>query len=146
MRRIFLFLLPLLIVVGCSPMFGNSGKKMFLDGKIVVDDEEYNLERGYYSYKDDEVELNRLDPFTPIDAAEQFDTLTVEMNSEIEFVLDEKTTIVTVKQWDEDGEITEVPIDDNSLTVPAEAGYYLYEVIAEWRKGQTTFVFDIDVH
>lgn len=36
---------------------------MYLDGKIIVDDKEYNLIHGYYTYEDKDVENKYLEPF-----------------------------------------------------------------------------------
>ncbi len=103
----------------------------------------YNLTHGYYTYKDEKVEINKLNPFSPMEAAEQFDTLAVVKNSKIEIVLEDKTTYITVHQWNENDE--EVLLDEIVLTVPAEKGYYVYEVVGAWKNGETTLVFDIDV-
>lgn len=39
-----------------------------------------------------------------MEAAEQFDTLAVAKNSKIEIVLEDKTTYITVHQWNENDE------------------------------------------
>ena len=116
-----------------------------LEGKIIVDGENYNMTHGYYTYKDEEKEIVRLGHFSPVEAADQFDTLAVEKNSEIQIVLEDKTTYITVRQWNENGEVEEVPLDESVLTVPAEEGYYVYEVVGTWKNGETTLVFAIDV-
>ncbi|MGE7918241.1 hypothetical protein ACQKM9_04730 [Viridibacillus sp. NPDC093762] len=143
-KFLLLFLTPF-ILMGCSQLAENTVSSMYLDGKINVDNEEYNLIQGFYTYKDEEVESKKLDPFSPIEAADQFDTLTVEKNSEIEIELENKTTYITVYQWNEDGLVKEVQLVGNVLTVPSEEGYYVYEVVGKWKNGETTLVFDIDV-
>ena len=145
MSRFFLLFLTSIILIGCSQIAEDEARSRYLDGKIVVDDKEYNLIHGYYTYKDNEIEINKLDPFSPMDAAEQFDTLAVEKKSKIEIVLEDKSTYITVHQWNENGVIEEVLLDENVLTVPAEEGYYVYEVVGTWKNGETTLVFDIDV-
>lgn len=144
-RFLLLFLTPFMLV-GCSQLAGNTASSMYLEGKIIVDNEEYNLIQGFYTYKDEEVESKKLDPFYPVEVADQFDTLTVEKNSEIEIVLENKTTSITVYQWNEDGLVEVVQLDENVLTVPSEEGYYVYEVVGKWKNGETTLVFDIDVN
>ncbi|WP_169786313.1 hypothetical protein [Viridibacillus arvi] len=79
-------------------------------------------------------------------SANSFGTLIVEKNSEIKIELDKKATFITVIQLNEDGKVEEVPLNGNVLTVPAEEGYYVYEVVGKWKNGETTLVFDIDVN
>ena len=145
MRRLFLLLLMSTILMGCSQFAIYEASSRYLDGKIIVDDKEYNLIHGYYTYKDEDVELKILDPFSPINAADQFDTLTLAKNSKIEIVLEDKTNYITVHQTNENDEVEEILLDENVLTVPAEEGYYIYEVVGKWKNGETTLVFDIDV-
>ncbi|MGF9976811.1 hypothetical protein ABE042_10400 [Viridibacillus arvi] len=145
MNRLFLILLTSMILVGCTQSAEEEASSMYLDGKIIVDNKEYNLIHGYYTYKDETVEAKKLDPFSPMESANRFDTLIVEKNSEIKIELDKKATFITVIQLNEDGKVEEVPLNGNVLTVPAEEGYYVYEVVGKWENGETTLVFDIDV-
>lgn len=80
-----------------------------------------------------------------MEAAKKFDTLTVAKNSKIEIVLEDKTTYINVHQRNANGEVEEVLLNENVVTVPAEKGYYVYEVVGEWKNGETTLVFDINV-
>lgn len=146
MNRLFLILLTSMILVGCTQSAEEEVSSMYLDGKIIVDNKEYNLIHGYYTYKDETVEAKKLDPFSPMESANRFDTLIVEKNSEIKIELDKKATFLTVIQLNEDGKVEEVPLNGNVLTVPAEEGYYVYEVVGKWKNGETTLVFDIDVN
>ncbi|MGE7925308.1 hypothetical protein ACQKND_19290 [Viridibacillus arvi] len=146
MNRLFLILLTSMILVGCTQSAEEEESSMYLDGKIIVDNNEYNLIHGYYTYKDETVEAKKLDPFSPMESANSFDTLIVEKNSEIKIELDKKATFITVIQLNEDGRVEEVPLNGNVLTVPAEEGYYVYEVVGKWKNGETTLVFDIDVN
>jgi hypothetical protein len=145
LSRLILLFLTSIILMGCNQIAMNEASSMYLDGKIIVDNEEYNLILGYYAYKDDEVEINKLDPFSPMETADQFDTLAVARNSKIEIILEDKTANITLRQWNENGEVEEVLLDENVFIVPAEEGYYAYEVVGKWRNGETTLVFDIDV-
>jgi hypothetical protein len=135
-----------MILVGCTQSAEEEASSMYLDGKIIVDNKEYNLIHGYYTYKDETVEAKKLDPFSPMESANRFDTLIVEKNSEIKIELDKKATLITVIQLNEDGKVEEVPLNGNVLTVPADEGYYVYEVVGKWKNGETTLVFDIDVN
>lgn len=145
MSRFFLLFLTSTILMGCSQVAGDEATSRYLDGKLIVDDKEYNLIHGYYTYKDEEVEISKLDPFSPTEAANQFDTLAVAKNSKIEIILEDKTAFINVHQRNENGEVEEVLLDENVLIVPAEEGYYVYEVVGKWENGETTLVFDIDV-
>lgn len=144
-QTFFLLFLTSIILIGCSQFTRDDARSMYLDGKIIVDDKEFDLIQGYYTYKDPDVEIKKLGTFNPSEAANQFETLLVGKNSKIEIVLEDKTTFLTVNQWNEYGEIEEVSLDENVLTVPEEEGYYIYEVVGKWKNGETTLVFDIDV-
>jgi len=146
MKKITLSIIILFILSGCNQIAMNEASSKYLDGKILVDNEEYNLILGYYTYKDKEVEINKLDSFSPIDVSDQFETLSVAKNSEIKIVLEDKSTFMMVNQWSENSEVKEVSLNENVLTVPTEEGYYVYEVIGKWKNGETTLVFDIDVN
>ncbi len=145
MRRFFLLLFTSAVLTWCSQIAADEASSRYLEGKIMLDDKEYNLIHGYYTYKDKEVEINKLDPFSPMEAAGQFDNLAVAKNSEIEIVLEDKAFNITVHQWNENGLIEEIQLNKNILTVPAEEGYYKYEIVGKWKNGETTLVFDIDV-
>lgn len=143
--RFFLLFLTTIILVGCSQVVEDEASSRYLEGDIIVGYKKYKLIHGYYTYKDEDVEINKLDSFSPMEAAEQFDTLAVAKNSKIEIVLEDKTTHITIHQWNENGEIEEVHLDENVLTVPADEGYYVYEVVGKWKNGETTLVFNINV-
>ena len=145
MSKLLLLFIISIILIGCSQVNREEASSKYLDGKIIVDNKEYNLIHGYYTYKDKDVEINMLSPFTPIEAADQFDNLKAKKSSTIEIKLENKTTNITLYQWYEDGAVEEVILDRNILTVPAEEGYYIYEVVGKWSNGETTLVFDIDV-
>ncbi len=145
MSRFFLLFLTSIILIGCTQITKNEASSMYLDGIIIVDDKEYNLIHGYYAYKDEKIEINKLDPFSPMEAADEFETLAVAKNSKIEIVLEDKTTNLTVHKWNENGGVEEVLLEDNVLTVPEEEGYYVFEVVGKWKNGETTLVFDLDV-
>lgn len=145
MRRFFLLLLASVVLMGCTQNAVDEASSRYLEGIIIFDDKHYNLIHGYYNYKDEEVEINKLDPFSPMEAADQFDTLAVAKESKIEILLEDKASQITVHQWNENGLIEEVKLNENILMVPTEEGYYIYEVVGKWKNGETTLVFDIDV-
>ena len=103
MRRFFLLLLASVVLMGCTQNAVDEASSRYLEGIIIFDDKHYNLIHGYYNYKDEEVEINKLDPFSPMEAADQFDTLAVAKESKIEILLEDKASHITVHQWNENG-------------------------------------------
>ena len=145
MKIFFLLLLTSVVLIGCTQNEADEASSRYLEGIIIFDNKEYSLVHGYYNYKDEEVEINKLDLFSPMDAADHFETLAVEKRDEIEILLEDKASHITVHQWNENGLIEEIKLKENILTVPAEEGYYIYEVVGKWKNGETTLVFDIVV-
>lgn len=143
--RLYLLFLTSVFLIGCSQFTRDDASSMYLDGKIIVDEKEFDLIQGYYTYKDSDVEIKKLGTFNPAEAANQFETLSVEKNSKIEIVLEDKASYITCYQWNEYGEIEEVSLDETVLTVPEDEGYYIYEVVGKWKSGETTLVFDVEV-
>lgn len=50
MRRFFLLFITSIILIGCSQVDRDEASSKYLEGKLIVDDKEYNLIHGYYTY------------------------------------------------------------------------------------------------
>lgn len=79
------------------------------------------------------------------EAAEAFDTLGVTKDSTVKIEVGEEPATIRVNQWNEDQSVQKVELTNDKLPLPAAAGYYIYEVIAEWDQGYITYVFDLNV-
>lgn len=75
--RLYLLFLTSVFLIGCSQFTRDDASSMYLDGKIIVDEKEFDLIQGYYTYKDSDVEIKKLGTFNPAEAANQFETLSV---------------------------------------------------------------------
>ncbi|WP_282172377.1 hypothetical protein [Cytobacillus firmus] len=47
--------------------------------------------------------------------------------------------------WNETGKEKEIMLEDDQITVPADKGKYIYEVLAEWKNGEISYTFVAEV-
>ena len=66
--------------------------------------------------------IKRVDEISPVEIAEDFDTLTLEKNKMIDIVT------------------------ENQITVPSNNGHYIYEVMGKWDDGEAAYVFDVEIN
>ena len=70
----------------------------------------------------------------------------VTKDSTIKIEIEENPPTISVNQWNEDKSVEDVKVTNNEITLPSTAGYFIYEIIAEWgKKGRITYVFDVNV-
>lgn len=96
-------------------------------------------------WKEANGEQKRIDEVYTEEAAEAFDTLGVTKDSTVKIEVGEEPATIRVNQWNEDQSVQKIELTNDKLPLPAAAGYYIYEVIAEWDQGYITYVFDLNV-
>ncbi|WP_286167824.1 hypothetical protein [Bacillus sp. 22-7] len=47
--------------------------------------------------------------------------------------------------WNQSGKEKEIKLEDDQITVPADKGTYIYEVLAEWKNGEISYTFVAEV-
>lgn len=52
---------------------------------------------------------------------------------------------VAVSQWIAGAPIRQPMTDDGSITLPQEAGAYLYDIFAQWKEGDADYAFTVEV-
>jgi hypothetical protein len=63
----------------------------------------------------------------------------------IEFKDEPKENTLVVNRWLTNEKTENVPINDNVILLPKEKGVYVYDVSARWEKGDSSYVFVIEV-
>jgi Prokaryotic membrane lipoprotein lipid attachment site len=144
LKKYILLIVIALLLSGCSIPNTVKEDQIPTSGKIVVGKKEYGMITGEYSYQGKGMKMKKINKKSARDFAKDFDNLSVKKDTIIEIVIEDNPSL-TVKEWKENGEITEVTISNNKITVPSQPGNYIYEVIGTWPRGEATFIFDVDV-
>lgn len=63
----------------------------------------------------------------------------------IEFEKEPSANTLGVNRWLNDNEVEDVSLNNNVLIAPKEKGVYIYDVNASWEKGNSSYVFVIEV-
>lgn len=63
----------------------------------------------------------------------------------IDFRMKPKKGTLGANLWDSDNEIKNARLKGNALTAPKEKGIYIYSIHANWEKGDSSYVFVIEV-
>ncbi len=140
---LLLLLSLVLILTGCSITNNSIEEQIPTSGSIVVGKTEYEMMPGKYTYRGETMKISTLEDKSVYEIAEGFDTLNVEKNESIEIILEDNPSL-TVNEWNDVGEVKEITIKDNKITVQSEAGIYIYEVVAKWPNGEASFIFEVE--
>lgn len=131
------------MLFGCNTSNSEEAEQVPTSGEIIVHSDKYEMIPGDYVSKG-EPEIQSVDTPSVLEFSEEFETLTVNKNSNIEIIIKENPSL-TVFQWNEDEQTKEVALKDNKLNVPQKEGIYIYEVKAKWENGEASFIFDVEV-
>lgn len=134
----------ILFVTGCSLTTKTEKVEIPTTGNIVVGDRKYEMETGKYTYYGENMKIGKLEEKSVYEIAEDFQTLPVEKNENIEIIIEDNPTLV-VNEWGESGEVNEKTMKNNKIAVPSVSGIYIYEVKASWPNGEATLIFDVEV-
>ena len=103
------------------------------------------FQAGWYEWFEDDVEVRDVGTLTINELADEFGTIHVEKDAIVKFEIDKSPSSITIYRIDEDGTVTDTAYNDGEITMPNEAGYYIYKLHATWNKGKSAFIFDVDV-
>ena len=143
MKRVIFLVLFSVFLVACNSSMNNV--RQVPKGKIIIDDQEYIMESYQYKWKEENFELKHIRANTIEELAEELQNISVAKNSKLKLSFEKKPLSILVYQHDQEKKLTTVDIKENELTLPADEGYYMYEVMAEWQQGVITFIFDVEV-
>jgi len=135
----FLTFLIAIMLTGC--------KKPIIqpEGRVIVNGDNYLMIPGGYQWKQEDVEIKTLSAYDIVELVDTFETVEVEKKETLKFEIDKNPPSVVVTKLNEDGSSDIVEMKDNQITMPAESGYYIYEIKTKWAEGKINFVFDVNV-
>lgn len=146
------FLLFLLASAGCgkSGVTDAAGKNIYPPdepGYVVIDGEEYKMEKGGYRWevkKGLSTEVTQTDAASPNQIAESAKAISVLPDTFMSFNLIGEPAI-TVFLWSEEDRIKEIELEDGKFRTPMDKGRYIYEVLAEWKNGEVSYTYLIEL-
>ncbi|MFF2288714.1 hypothetical protein [Peribacillus butanolivorans] len=68
-----------------------------------------------------------------------------EAQLKVEFKNEPKKNTLGANKWISSEETETAKLNDNVLTAPKEKGVYVYDIFARWEKGDSSYVFVIEV-
>lgn len=147
-------LIVLLILVGCSS--GISPVDESIDevdspkypGSVIVNEVTYPMEPGGYRWERKTLsgtEVVMTDAASPNQIAESMEPIQVKKGETVSFQFEKEEANLTVYLWSETERLNEVELTDNTFHIPDETGYYIYEVVAQWKNGEVSYTFTCEV-
>lgn len=113
--------------------------------RVLAGNEEIEVVRGTYSWsvhnKDGTITAIEADNAAPPDLVRALSPLTVSSDETVELNFETEPDIYTVRIWDEDYKVSSER-DDVLLSVE---GVVIYEVLANWAQGTSTYVFTLEI-
>lgn len=142
----------IIVVLSASLLFGCSDKSVdqaeFPPDKtaaVEVNGSDYSMEQGGYRWvrkKGLETETVTTDHASPNQMAEHLQPISVKSGQKVKVKI-EDNPILNVFLWNQSGK--EIKLEDDQITVPADKGTYIYEVLAEWKNGEIAYTFVTEV-
>ncbi|MGY3718030.1 hypothetical protein ACWE42_21175 [Sutcliffiella cohnii] len=145
-------LIAFLFLVGCSS--GSSPFDESIDevdssgGSVIVNEKAYHMEPGGYRWERKTLsgtEVVMTDAASPNQIAESMEPIQVKKGETVSFQFEKEKANLTVYLWSETERLNEVELEDNTFHIPDETGYYIYEVVAQWRNGEVSYTFTCEV-
>lgn len=149
-RQIFICLIVLafIIVASCQSTGLADGEIAEIPEMTVkIGEDSYTVYHGAYSIEKREggsMTVETTDAASPNQIAETFTPFPVNLSDNVEIDLDGDPQI-QVLEWDENGHIGEIEIDDQSFTLPDEPGEMIIEVVGTWKNAEASFTFVVDI-
>lgn len=144
MKRLIFIMFTAIGIAGCN-ILPSSDTFEPLEGKVLVNNQEYTMMIGDFEWKETDFEVNKTSFEDTKGLAAQFKTLNANKGEHLKINFEEKPTTIDVIQESDDGTLESTEITENELTLPLKAGHYIYELTAKWDEGKIEYVFDINV-
>lgn len=148
-------LIVFLFLVGCSSGISSVDEgvdEVFSsgnpEGSVIVNEEAYLMEPGGYRWERKTLsgtEVVTTDAASPNQIAPSLERIQVEKGDTVSFQFDKEEANLTVYLWSETERLNEVELTDNTFHIPDKTGYYIYEVVAQWRNGEVSYTFTCEV-
>ncbi|OEF99895.1 hypothetical protein BHF71_07225 [Vulcanibacillus modesticaldus] len=148
MRKFLSILLVLVVlVIGAIPIIGLLSSEPPIP-TITVGDKEVTTVQGSYCWSG-LLKAKCVDMISPPEIIKHAGLRPVVVSPEaqltIEFKNEPKKNTLGANRWINNEETEVVQLNDNVLTVPKENGVYVYNIFASWEKGNSSYVFVIEV-
>lgn len=112
-------------------------------GFVKIEEMRYEMARGGFEWRKGDQAVTT-DAAAPTQIAETFVAIETTPSSEIEIEI-EQNPHLRLFLWESDEKIIEVPLNETKMTLPEEAGRYIYEVRAAWENGEVSYTFVVEV-
>ncbi|WP_047984461.1 hypothetical protein [Ornithinibacillus californiensis] len=135
----------LVVLAGCSTNSGSVGSPPPVSLKVA--EKSHQMELGSYSWSKKTLFTSQgvsVDAKSPYEMARDIEPIQVEKSSVIELETSGDPT-VSVYIWALNRREQDVSHEDNKFEAPIEAGKYIYEVFAEWPKGDGSYAIVVEV-
>ncbi|MGE7602444.1 hypothetical protein ACQKL5_08010 [Peribacillus sp. NPDC097675] len=150
---IMILILSILSVMGCSNNVDKTIEDIdsefppSLNGLIVINGKEYQVESGSYRWerkKGLKTEVVQTDHASPYQMAEHIESISTKPNQKVDIKIEGNPNI-QVYLWNKKGREIEIEHKDNQLTLPSSKGKYIYEALAEWTNGTISYTFVLEI-
>lgn len=122
-----------------------------LTGIVLVNNQEYVMKQGGYKWTKKSstgTQSITTDAASPNQIAEDLTAILIEEDSNITIEVEDNTEL-SVYQWNENGRINNIPLNEKKFSPPSIKGRYIYEVIADWSnghvRGEVSYTFVVEV-
>jgi hypothetical protein len=80
-----------------------------------------------------------------LDMAKEHQPTVVSPNEKVIVKFNEQPGALEVEQWVGEEQIEKVEVKDYYIVVPKEKGVYVYHIMANWKRGDGSYVFSVEV-
>lgn len=112
-----------------------------ITGYVKINETRYKMTKGNFEWKKGN-ETVQTDALSPSQIAENFKPIIAEPNSKATIEIEQNANL-SVYLWD--SEEVKLAFKGNQISVPSIKGRYIYEVVAKWSNGETSFTFVVDI-
>ncbi|MGI2326712.1 hypothetical protein [Planococcus sp. YIM B11945] len=116
-------------------------------GLVNIEGEIYEMEEGNSRWerkKGAETETVLTDAPSPSKLAEDFPAIALEPSTNIVIEI-EGNPKQRVYLWTEEDRDKDIVLENNQFTAPSSKGRYTYEVLANWKNGEVSYTFVVEV-
>lgn len=113
------------------------------NGIIKVDGNDYEMRSGNFRWEKGNM-TTETDAASPNQIAEHFEAIEVKSNSKVNIEVEQNPKL-SIFLWEDEGRTNSIQLDKNQLTMPEKEGRHIYEVRAEWEKGEVSYTFVVEV-
>ncbi|SDN07572.1 hypothetical protein SAMN05518871_103220 [Psychrobacillus sp. OK028] len=146
MKKIVLVMLIVFLISACNSVSLKNNHYNQPLGKVILDHQEYTMIIGDYEWKERDFEARKISISDKYELAGEFSTLDVKKGENLKIEIEQYPYSIIINRWNEDGTSDKVELIDDEVRIPSKEGYYVYEIIAEWKQGKSTYVFDMNIN